>query len=162
MPNQLCPCGTQLNFQNCCADFINGHAKPPSALALLRARYVAYTLGNIDYIQATHDPATLNKFDANIARSWADSADWLGLEVLECHNGNEDDMRGTVEFKVHYRQRNKRELHHEISEFVKHDGEWFYQDGRTPIVATQVNSPKIGRNAPCPCGSGKKYKHCCL
>jgi hypothetical protein len=20
----------------------------------------------------------------------------------------------------------------------------------------------IGRNAPCPCGSGKKYKHCCL
>ena len=22
--------------------------------------------------------------------------------------------------------------------------------------------PKIGRNQPCPCGSGKKYKHCCL
>lgn len=21
--------------------------------------------------------------------------------------------------------------------------------------------PKISRNAPCPCGSGKKYKHCC-
>ncbi|MBC6995220.1 SEC-C domain-containing protein [Lewinella lacunae] len=21
--------------------------------------------------------------------------------------------------------------------------------------------PKIGRNAPCPCGSGKKYKNCC-
>jgi uncharacterized protein YecA (UPF0149 family) len=23
-------------------------------------------------------------------------------------------------------------------------------------------SKKIGRNDPCPCGSGKKYKHCCL
>ena len=23
-------------------------------------------------------------------------------------------------------------------------------------------SPKIGRNQPCPCGSGKKYKKCCL
>ena len=22
--------------------------------------------------------------------------------------------------------------------------------------------PKIGRNDPCPCGSGRKYKHCCL
>jgi preprotein translocase subunit SecA len=22
--------------------------------------------------------------------------------------------------------------------------------------------PKVGRNDPCPCGSGKKYKHCCL
>ena len=24
-----------------------------------------------------------------------------------------------------------------------------------------VRPPKIGRNAPCPCGSGKKYKKCC-
>ncbi|WP_371922135.1 SEC-C metal-binding domain-containing protein [Treponema sp. OMZ 803] len=22
-------------------------------------------------------------------------------------------------------------------------------------------APKVGRNDPCPCGSGKKYKHCC-
>ena len=22
-------------------------------------------------------------------------------------------------------------------------------------------TPKVGRNDPCPCGSGKKYKHCC-
>lgn len=26
---------------------------------------------------------------------------------------------------------------------------------------TIVKGAKIGRNAPCPCGSGKKYKHCC-
>ena len=26
---------------------------------------------------------------------------------------------------------------------------------------TIVKGPKIGRNDPCPCGSGKKYKHCC-
>jgi len=25
----------------------------------------------------------------------------------------------------------------------------------------QARSDKVGRNAPCPCGSGKKYKHCC-
>lgn len=29
---------------------------------------------------------------------------------------------------------------------------------REPIVA----GPKIGRNKPCICGSGKKYKKCCL
>ncbi|MBO5139557.1 MAG: SEC-C domain-containing protein, partial [Peptococcaceae bacterium] len=23
------------------------------------------------------------------------------------------------------------------------------------------NKDKVGRNDPCPCGSGKKYKHCC-
>ncbi|MFQ6014716.1 MAG: preprotein translocase subunit SecA [Anaerolineae bacterium] len=31
---------------------------------------------------------------------------------------------------------------------------------RRPV--RRVVSEKIGRNAPCPCGSGKKYKHCCL
>ena len=25
----------------------------------------------------------------------------------------------------------------------------------------QPTEPKVGRNAPCPCGSGKKYKRCC-
>ena len=29
---------------------------------------------------------------------------------------------------------------------------------QTPIVN---NAPKVGRNDPCPCGSGKKYKNCC-
>ncbi|MEG0157379.1 MAG: SEC-C metal-binding domain-containing protein [Anaerovoracaceae bacterium] len=29
---------------------------------------------------------------------------------------------------------------------------------RSKIV---VNENKVGRNEPCPCGSGKKYKHCC-
>ena len=28
---------------------------------------------------------------------------------------------------------------------------------KTPVV----NSGKVGRNDPCPCGSGKKYKKCC-
>jgi uncharacterized protein len=31
----------------------------------------------------------------------------------------------------------------------------------TLVKATPVRSMKIGRNDPCPCGSGKKYKHCC-
>ncbi len=29
------------------------------------------------------------------------------------------------------------------------------------LVPHQRREPKIGRNAPCPCGSGKKYKRCC-
>jgi hypothetical protein len=33
---------------------------------------------------------------------------------------------------------------------------------RSSNTAPTIKSPKIGRNAPCPCNSGKKYKHCCL
>ena len=29
------------------------------------------------------------------------------------------------------------------------------------VVTVRRDTPKIGRNAPCPCGSGKKYKKCC-
>jgi len=29
------------------------------------------------------------------------------------------------------------------------------------VAARRPSSPKVGRNAPCPCGSGKKYKKCC-
>ena len=28
-------------------------------------------------------------------------------------------------------------------------------------VTVVRSAPKVGRNDPCPCGSGKKYKHCC-
>ena len=30
------------------------------------------------------------------------------------------------------------------------------------MISTVINTAKIGRNEPCPCGSGKKYKKCCL
>ena len=29
------------------------------------------------------------------------------------------------------------------------------------MAGTVIKDKKIGRNDPCPCGSGKKYKHCC-
>ena len=34
-------------------------------------------------------------------------------------------------------------------------------EGQPDVAAVPVRTePKIGRNEPCPCGSGKKYKHC--
>jgi uncharacterized protein YecA (UPF0149 family) len=35
----------------------------------------------------------------------------------------------------------------------------FYKEQKKST--TIVNDKKVGRNDPCPCGSGKKYKHCC-
>ena len=41
-----------------------------------------------------------------------------------------------------------------------------YREGSDKTLASPrpnrvAGKPKVGRNAPCPCGSGKKYKHCC-
>ena len=36
------------------------------------------------------------------------------------------------------------------------------KDEKPFVQKTVVNDlPKVGRNQPCPCGSGKKYKNCC-
>ena len=36
----------------------------------------------------------------------------------------------------------------------------FFQEQKQSGTVTR-ETPKVGRNDPCPCGSGKKYKHCC-
>ena len=41
-------------------------------------------------------------------------------------------------------------------------GFWKERRGRPATASTkQAKSPKVGRNDPCPCGSGRKYKRCC-
>ncbi|QSA19995.1 SEC-C domain-containing protein, partial [Vibrio furnissii] len=46
----------------------------------------------------------------------------------------------------------------ERSRFLRENGLWYYIDGEFP---QQSVSLKVGRNEPCPCGSGKKSKKCC-
>jgi uncharacterized protein len=38
----------------------------------------------------------------------------------------------------------------------------WWLERREPGIPVRRSSPDVGRNDPCPCGSGKKYKHCCL
>ncbi len=65
-----------------------------------------------------------------------------------------------VEFRAGYQASGGTVVHHEVARFEKEDGAWYYLDG--DMVSPQpVRVEKIGRNAPCPCGSGKKYKKCC-
>jgi SEC-C motif-containing protein len=52
--------------------------------------------------------------------------------------------------------------HHERSVFEKIENRWYFKEGEM-MKPKQVRreAPKVGRNDPCPCGSGKKYKKCC-
>jgi uncharacterized protein len=44
--------------------------------------------------------------------------------------------------------------------FVRHRSEITQSKG-TPSESVRRAEPKVGRNEPCPCGSGKKFKRCC-
>ena len=68
---------------------------------------------------------------------------------------------GIVEFEATYTADGMRDVHHEIGGFRKIDGEWLYSEGMMRPTTVVREGRKIGRNEPCPCGSGKKYKQCC-
>lgn len=160
--NNLCPCGSGVAFDECCGPYLMGDKPAPTATKLMRARYTAYAMGSIDYLYRTSCPKIQKSFDAEGSKRWSESAEWSGLDVLREEDGGENDETGIVEFVAKYSIKDNAFEHHEIAEFEKIDGEWRFIDGK--IVGPEPirrEEPKIGRNDPCPCGSGKKYKKCC-
>lgn len=66
--------------------------------------------------------------------------------------------KGLVEFKAYFLDKDKLHCLNEASNFVRETGRWLYTDGEFKPKSVVKNS----RNDPCPCGSGKKAKKCCL
>ncbi len=156
-----CYCGRNTEFEKCCAPYIKRKINPPTAEDLMRARYSAYVTGDIDFIESTHSLERRDAVDVEETRKWSSESEWLGLEIVSTKKGGVNDNVGTVEFKATFNQNGITHIHHEISTFKKIEGKWYFDDGEI-IPATVVRSgEKIGRNDPCPCGSGKKYKKCC-
>ncbi len=157
-----CPCGSGIAYADCCEPVIKGVTAPETAEKLMRARYSAYANVETDFLFSTLHPDHRDGFDEKQTRDWAAKSDWEGLEIVNTENGGKDDASGTVEFIAHYAVKDKKNSHHEIASFMKHDGVWYFTDGAAPAVKQFVRAePKVGRNDPCPCNSGKKYKKCC-
>ncbi len=156
-----CPCQSGVKYSHCCEPLIKGKKQAETAEQLMRARYTAYTQIQMDFIEQTHDPKTNQDIDMQGSREWAQTTNWDGLEIIETAQGGVDDEVGTVEFKATFLTEEGPQIHHELSQFHKRDGVWYYSDSSQPSQTVVRASPKVGRNDPCPCGSGKKYKKCC-
>lgn len=158
-----CPCNSGNEYEICCDPYLSGKTKPDTAEKLMRSRYSAYVKENIEYVDKTHHPDFGQDFDKEEALKWAQESDWQGLEILKAQDGLAKDESGVVEFRAKYKNAGKDAIHHEVANFKKQQGNWYYTEGSivgvNPIERT---GPKVGRNEPCPCGSGKKFKKCCL
>ncbi|MCB9481696.1 MAG: YchJ family protein [Desulfobacteraceae bacterium] len=158
-----CSCGSGLDYSQCCEPYIKGNVQPETCEALLRARYTAYTMGELDYIYETIHPEQKEQHDSKATKKWADESTWLSFEIIGIKKGQKEDDEGFIEFKVRYRQKLQNITHHEMAYFKKNEGMWYFFDGEPVSPETYVREDKkIGRNEPCPCGSGKKYKKCCM
>ena len=117
-------------FEDCCQPFIKGIAKPPTAEALMRSRYSAYTIADVEYILRTIYPSTRRFYDSQAIEKWARSSQWQKLEIISINKGGIKDKSGMVEFKAYYMDSNlDSKVHHEYSNFVKELGKWFFVDG---------------------------------
>jgi SEC-C motif-containing protein len=154
-----CPCGSDKTEATCCGPLLEG-ALPPTALALMRSRFTAYVKRRTQYIADTHDPATRDRVDLEDIAKWARETTWQKLDILHTERGGEADDEGIVEFVASGTGPQGGFAHRERSTFRRIDGRWFFVDGETPRREPATRAAAPGRNDPCPCGSGQKYKRC--
>jgi SEC-C motif domain protein len=158
---KVCYCGSGKSFASCCEAILNGTTIANTAQELMRSRYSAYVTVQTDYLLKTTHASVRKNYVAKNIEDWAKTSDWQKLEIISRTKGGENDERGEVEFKAYYIDPKKNLItHHENSDFVKEDGQWYYLKGIINPVSKSIVS-KTNRNDPCPCGSGLKFKKCC-
>ncbi len=166
MTDSTCPCrqtaSLRLPLSGCCGPYLDG-APAPSPEALMRSRYTAYAVGNVDYLHDTLAPEARHDFDRKSVTHWSKTSQWTGLDIIGTEGGQPGDHEGFVEFVAHFVADGKAQDHRERSRF-RFDPEgkrWLFVEQANRKTAPIVKGKVPGRNDPCTCGSGLKYKKCC-
>lgn len=173
-----CPCGLDSPYTDCCGRLIRGSGYADTAEDLMRARYTAFVMKEWKFLFNTLCAEERAGKKAEDFEEGLGPVTWNRLEVHGARRGGQDDDTGTVEFVAHFTDGDAEKSLHETASFFKEKGRWVYSEAKSkshvhaagqscghepaepkkPFVRDQ---PKVGRNDPCPCGSGKKYKKCC-
>ena len=128
----------------------------------MRSRYTAHVKHAYDHLERSLSAEQRKDFSLDDAKRWAESSEWLGLAIFRTEKGGADDTEGLVEFSARFRSAGQDHEHVETALFGREEGKWVYTGAVPPKGQTvRRETPKVGRNDPCPCGSGKKYKKCC-
>ena len=167
---QECPCGSVFPYTDCCGLLIRDSTVADTAEDLMRSRYTAHVVEEWDYLVKTRRADERKDLkDLAIAN---EGVEWKKLEVFNSHKGGSGDDEGEVTYSATFEKNGKTETLKETAIFVKEEGRWVYCGERsqpkiTPPKVSRSGKPfvrseaKVGRNDPCSCGSGKKFKKCC-
>lgn len=162
----MCFCGSGIEFTQCCALVIQQqNAQSPEQL--MRSRFSAYCTKQADYLEQSWHPSQRAQNRASDILEFAQSVHFVKLEIKQASSERPAgfllptlnvtaEQFGYVEFVASFIAQDKLQHLHEISRFVQENEQWFYLDGTILPSAAE----KLGRNDPCPCGSGLKYKAC--
>ncbi len=125
----------------------------------MRSRFTAHALGEHEHLHRTDLETAAQPFVAETDDE--PPVSWTRL-VVHAHEPGPRPGTAHVDFSAYYKNGDGEAALHEKSEFVHVRGEWFYTRAlRTGPAPVRASAAKVGRNDPCPCGSGRKHKHCC-
>jgi SEC-C motif-containing protein len=122
----MCYCGNKLDYDKCCGLFISGKELPKNPLETMKSRYSAFVVGAINYLIDSHHPNTRHEVSKKDIKIWSKEAKWMGLEILDTDEINENSVEGIVEFKAKYKIKGTGYIHREKSLFKKFGDRWYY------------------------------------
>jgi len=118
-----CPCLSGEGYADCCGRLHRGDTRAATAEQLMRSRYAAFAVPDAGYLLRTWHPSTRPatlELDPTVR--------WVRLDVGRTVRGGPFDTEGSVEFTAFFRQDGHRGEQHEVSRFVRVDGDWLYLD----------------------------------
>jgi len=115
--NSPCPCGSGKKYKKCCQIYHKGAiAKDP--LTLMKSRYSAFAVGNVDYIIKT---STFQK-DYEDLKTFCSTCKFEKLEILQA-------VEDEVTFRATLTCNGEDASFSEKSHFIQKDGRWYYDSG---------------------------------
>jgi SEC-C motif domain protein len=155
---QPCSCGSGLDFSACCEPIITGKRKAATAEQLMCARFTAHVANANEFLHYSYLPSSKHPY---VEESDIAPLPWTRL-VIHAHEPDVKPNVSNVEFTAFFKADNGAEgTLQEKSEFHRINGDWIFARTLRQGPAPVKSAPKVGRNDPCPCGSGKKFKQCC-
>jgi len=158
-PESPCPCGSGKTFSQCCQPILKQERAAATAEELMRSRFTAHVVLDHEHLHRSYLTTSRRPYVPEMV----DGAElkWTRLVVHAHEPGPKPDL-AFVDFTAYFDDQGTEQALHEKSEFARIDGTWFYtRSVRTGPAPIKAATPKVGRNDACPCGSGRKYKHCC-
>jgi SEC-C motif-containing protein len=125
----LCYCNSKKTYSVCCEPIILGKQDAETAEQLMRSRYSAFVVANVNYLMDSHHPNTRPLKERKSMLKWTKSLTWISLEIISKQKGQQMDTEGNVEFRALYIENGNIEYIHENSYFVKENNKWFYKSG---------------------------------
>lgn len=152
-----CSCGSNISFEKCCGPILNADLAT-TAEALMRSRYSAFVHRKLDHVERTNAPEIAKDFNRAEAERLAEECEWHGLQILHVKETGDN---AQIEFVIKFKRDGQDMAQAELASFRRENGQWLYESGQLNLQQNQRIVTKVGRNDPCPCGSGKKAKKCC-